>query len=211
MRLDPNGETDYKLKRNGKIKKIKGTETEDGPDRLIAGKAKYSKSGELKTDQDKVHTVRKGIIKESDKKRIGDFVNEEGKTVKYTYNEMGTTGSRDELESLFNFVADNSNVEWTLNSITKNGTTFNSLTTSYFPDFSPRGGQIALNHARNLVYHIHSHPYQSWNSYGETVAEVTPRASGPDKKFMSRILMKQTDRENKAIFKIRFKRKNYDF
>jgi RHS repeat-associated protein len=50
-RIDPLGLTDYEINKEGKISKVKGTETEEGDDRLIRGKAKYKKNGELKGNE----------------------------------------------------------------------------------------------------------------------------------------------------------------
>ena len=57
-RLDPKGLTDYEVdKETGKITMVEGTETESGMDRLVIGKARYNKSGDLKNK--KVYDVDK--------------------------------------------------------------------------------------------------------------------------------------------------------
>ena len=60
FRIDPLGDTDFTLNKRGETKKVKGTETESGPDRLISGKARYDKSGNLKNSEHNVLSVEKG-------------------------------------------------------------------------------------------------------------------------------------------------------
>src|SRR5690606_35563431 len=54
LMIDPNGDDDYEFnKSTGKLTVVNGTQN-DGPDRIIRGKAKYNKDGELKNWKSKV-------------------------------------------------------------------------------------------------------------------------------------------------------------
>ncbi len=62
-RIDLLGLTDYEVKRNGEVKKKEGTENNEGPDRLIARKARYDKkTGELKNKEKNVLNIEKGSL-----------------------------------------------------------------------------------------------------------------------------------------------------
>lgn len=57
LRIDPLGLTDYTINDEGKISKVKGTDTDDGPDRLIKGTPRYRK-GKLRKSNDYIEVDR---------------------------------------------------------------------------------------------------------------------------------------------------------
>lgn len=62
-RVDPDGLTDFTIDSQGRIRKVEGTDTDSGPDRLIRGNATYNKKGELKGKEGKKYMeVEKGVL-----------------------------------------------------------------------------------------------------------------------------------------------------
>ena len=154
MRIDLDGMDDYGLASDGTITLIK--QTEDERDRLIAGYnsnaknqgLKYNKkTGELKN---KSIEVDKGVLDSKSSGNLGD-----------SYTLSRVEGYDD--TSLFEFCADNSDVEWTQYQVGDGERTRTFLTTSH-EKYTDNKSSIMLNNVNNnssfvLNYHYHSHPY----------------------------------------------------
>jgi RHS repeat-associated protein len=144
--IDPDGMAptdDYKLKKDGKIELIK--ETDDITDKLYA----VDEKGDV--DETKSIEVKKGVL---DKPKEG----EDGSGNKYTY--MKVSGDA-EATKLFEFAAQNSDVEWAQ---VKYGTTGNYIATSNQRAIEYGGADLMykIRVAKGtLRTHTHSHPGNS--------------------------------------------------
>lgn len=152
MRIDPNGLTDYSIDRTtGKITIVEGTETTDGLDRLIAGNATYENE---KLTNSNFLEVRKGILE-------GGTPYTSGENIPFTL--YGIVNNQ-EAKTMFEFVAVNSDVEWSLVNFTAESGDYNYLTTSGLVDGEAGGSQVAYEIAKEkedgatLNSYYHSHP-----------------------------------------------------
>jgi RHS repeat-associated protein len=146
--IDPDGMSatdDYKLKKDGIIQLVR--KTSDKTDKLFATNSK----GEV--NKSKSITVSKGILNNVQ----SQTANNEGKTATVSYMHTNNSG---EARSLFEFVAKNSNVEW---SITNFSDGQNYLSTAHLHDAEGfpallLQGKIPGESISNLVQEDHSHP-----------------------------------------------------
>ena len=152
MRIDPNGLTDYSIDRTtGKITIVEGTETTDGLDRLIAGNATYENE---KLTNSNFLEVRKGILE-------GGTPYTSGENIPFTL--YGIVNNQ-EAKTMFEFVAVNSDVEWSLVNFTAESGDYNYLTTSGLVDGEAGGSQVAYEIAKEkedgatLNSYYYSHP-----------------------------------------------------
>ena len=195
-RIDPNGLDDYGLDRKGNIFLIR--KTDDEQDRLIAGAnekkenygLKYNKKGEM---TNKSILVDKNILSNKHKDDDGDL---------YIIAKNETAGTE-----LFEFVADNTDVEWSQFEIQYGETTKTYLTTSHLFGKERRGCayiQRRLSNSNNkLNYHYHSHPYRL--SYTE---DDNRAPSEDDYKFKNLI---QFQRDGKGNFITKKKKEGFCF
>ncbi len=117
LRIDPFGLEDFIINRKGKVKSVKGTENNEGPDRLISGEAKYSKkTGELKNSKSNVLEIDKGILQ--NQKEVDD-----GHYFKMDNSEQAT--------KLFKFVSEKTDVEFSLTNFENEKGSFSTLSTSH--------------------------------------------------------------------------------
>jgi RHS repeat-associated protein len=169
-RIDPDGCNDYEVDRKtGEIKLLKKTGEETH--RLVAqnrnGDVKYKRDGTYK----KSMTVEKGVI--DNKVSLG------------TNQRLDFGTDKDKAIETFNFLADNTDVEWSAigykgeigkeyNNDTRSGRRgipvigdLNSVTTSGSESNENYGGLFAIEKSQggNLNYHHHSHPGSNSNSY----------------------------------------------
>jgi RHS repeat-associated protein len=150
--IDPSGlfEDDYGIDKQGNISLIR--ETDDPNDRLIV----LDNSG---NETDKSIDVDKGVL---NSKKINTVTASNNK--EYTFDQFNIKGD-DKGKALFEFVADNTEVEWSLTGVgAKNGTVGqNILTTSHIKDSEIGAGYLKA-YGYTIRKHSHSHPYNNFPS-----------------------------------------------
>ncbi len=139
--VDPTGanEDDYGLSQEGHVTLLEKTDDEN--DRLIVLDEKGNKT-------DKTIEVKKGVL---------NNIKSDNDSENNTYNYM-TIVNDDEASNLFEFVSQNTNVEW---SQVKFRNMFNYISTSHQPHSDGSGAHLAYKlivQGSNLREHIHSHP-----------------------------------------------------
>jgi RHS repeat-associated protein len=172
MKVDVMGLDDYGVDDNGYIFFIKTTDSEK--DRLIAGvkrrhikkengnkRSPYDISGKLKSDKNNIE-VSKGIIEETTE-----------------YNElykghMFRLEDKDEAKSLFEFVVDNTSVEWSFYDVKSNDNITYHLATSH-ENYSEACGPAHLQihvfpKGYTSSFHIHDHPIDNNVSFDENIS-----------------------------------------
>lgn len=163
-RIDPSGMTDYELKKNGRIVERKETHTDEGPDRLIRGKARYKK-GTLKNNPANVKEVKKGTFE-----NLSVVRDEEGEAQAQSF----TITSDHQAEDLYGFIADYINKEMAKYQIRsdKKGDYTTFLTS--FDDKKVRFGSQYLDgvagRGDQLIDVTHNHP----NVPGEAPGSSSP-------------------------------------
>ncbi|MGK0639379.1 JAB-like toxin 1 domain-containing protein [Schleiferia thermophila] len=150
--IDPTGmlEHDYGLDKQGNITLLR--KTDDPTDKLIA----LDNDG---NETDKSIEVDKGILSS---KKTNTVTVSNGKD--YTFDQYKIKGD-DKAKGLFEFVADNTEVEWSLTGVgAKSGTDGqNILTTSHIKDSEIGGGYLKA-YGYTIRKHSHSHPYNTFPS-----------------------------------------------
>jgi RHS repeat-associated protein len=150
--IDPTGmlEDDYGLDKQGNITLLR--KTDDPTDKLIA----LDNDG---NETDKSIEVDKGILSS---KKTNTVTARNGKD--YTFDQYKIKGD-DKAKGLFEFVADNTEVEWSLTGVgAKSGTDGqNILTTSHIKDSEIGGGYLKA-YGYTIRKHSHSHPYNKFPS-----------------------------------------------
>jgi len=171
-RFDPYGETDYELdKKSGRITEVKGTSANSGPDRLIAGSARYDKKTKSLKNSNFIE-VEKDVFSQKNKR--------EGKNGEYT---LFQTSTDQKSEDLFKFLSNNSDVEFTKSDLENNGqqfsiffTTHNSksetISTQFLTDLKQK------NPGMKLISDVHNHNSYMDDSGNYHWAQSTP--SGKD-------------------------------
>jgi RHS repeat-associated protein len=160
--IDPDGMKpldDYGLDKDGNISFIR--ETEDETDKLIA----LDDNG---NETNKSVEVEKGIL---DNVKSG----RDSGGMRYNFMEVNNDET---ATSLFEFVAENSRVEW---SHVKYGTESNLLSTSHNPITDAGGVDLMYNLLVNghpVREHIHSHPNRRTSYHGPSGFHPTDRNSG---------------------------------
>ncbi len=165
LKVDPLGDDDYVVNRKGKIEWNKKTDSET--DRLVSVKNigdeySYNKEGGLKNNW---MSIDKGILSEkaSMKKTIED---ENGNVTKYEGWYIPFNDKEDLANRTFQFLANNTDVEFTLLSSTdKNSKVNAALYTSHSEDeeiFGPRDA-VSLSNAAWIkqIVGMHNHPHTS--------------------------------------------------
>lgn len=147
-RIDPTGEDDYEVNRKtGEITLLK--KTDDKTDRLVAqnhaGKVKYKKDGSYK----KSITVEKTVMENRE-------VN--GKEQRLDFG--GGKDAENKAIEVFNFLADNTEVEWGAVGYGSGSDNMNSVATSGDIGTERSASVIARDNSANgnLNYYHHSHP-----------------------------------------------------
>ena len=112
----------------------------------------YTKESWDSGKKDNSITVDKGILGSS-KTNTKTAINK--KT--YTFDQYETKGD-DKSKDLFEFVAKNTSVEWSLTGVGKEAEGKNILTTSHL-EGSDIGGGYLLAYGYSIRSHVHSHPY----------------------------------------------------
>jgi RHS repeat-associated protein len=108
------------------------------------GAIDYNKKGKLKNS----HKVSQAFEKES----INVTQSKEGASI---------NTSNAQSENVFNFLVDNTEVEFAFIKYSENGETKNTITTSYLEDQEPFGSNIVTKFIENgikILSHTHSHP-----------------------------------------------------
>ena len=150
--IDPTGmfEDDYGLDKDGNITLLR--KTDDKTDKLNALDDKGAET-------DKSIEVEKGTLNNS---RTNTVTASNGKD--YTFYQYDVTGDGS-AKALFEFVADNTEVEWSLTGIgAKSGDKGKSiLTTSHIKDTEIGGGYLKA-YGYTIRKHSHSHPYNIFPS-----------------------------------------------
>lgn len=150
--IDPTGmlEDDYGLDKQGNITLLR--KTDDPTDKLIA----LDNDG---NETDKSIEVDKGILSS---KKTNTVTASNGKD--YTFDQYKIKGD-DKAKGLFEFVADNTEVEWSLTGVgAKSGTDGqNILTTSHIKDSEIGGGYLKA-YGYTIRKHSHSHPNNKFPS-----------------------------------------------
>ncbi|WP_035090132.1 JAB-like toxin 1 domain-containing protein [Aquimarina macrocephali] len=147
---------DYGIDKNGNIALIQ--ETDDNFDRLYA----------VDDNGDKVDTNGDGEVNASDSETINDQtilpeLAEVKETSESSYHgtkklSSATRGekSQNDIFKIFNFAANNSNVEWSVARANVNGENQFGIGTYHNRSVSP--GYVGLFDAKNVISEIHSHP-----------------------------------------------------
>jgi hypothetical protein len=193
MLFDPNGMEDYEVDKKGRITLVLDKEGKPRgvgqPDRLIAGKARYDKEGNLKNSDKNVLTLNSNVMRS---KEVGISSEKGG----YEFTSFSTTENFGELRSLFTFLADNTDVEWSLLAMTSNpgSCDINEMfvSTSHNSGKEKHGHYLAEG-SRRVVEFGHSHPRRGWYD-SEGLKFSTSRPSPNDDKMKPSI----TDRSPNA-------------
>ena len=159
--IDPTGmstesiDDTYRVNSKGKITKIddKKYYDKDGNevDMLIVGKKmKYNKKGEIKNTKIE---VEKGRLQQGEKKRS---ISDGKKTFKYT--EMNFGENDEGANKLFAFLAENTDVEWSIFQKDKGFAKITEIFSSHIHDKEVVGASLLSMYPKGLIYHIHSHP-----------------------------------------------------
>ena len=150
--IDPTGmlEDDYGLDKQGNITLLR--KTDDPTDKLIA----LDNDG---NETDKSIEVDKGILSSKKTNTVNASNGND-----YTFDQYKIKRD-DKAKGLFEFVADNTEVEWSLTGVgAKSGTDGqNILTTSHIKDAEIGGGYLKA-YGYTIRKHSHSHPYNKFPS-----------------------------------------------
>jgi hypothetical protein len=192
-RVDPLGDNDYKVNEKGEITLVK--ETKDETDRLIAvsgkkEKIEYKKDGTLKNAS---ITLDKGII--AGRTELQQEVTGDGGKETVNYMRLDFGKNEEAAQKTFEFLANNTGVEWSLVTAgykfegEPEGTT-SSIYTSHKEDKEYFGGQAALDKASNAgtwlnrLEHTHNHP----RAFGED--DLRGEHSAADGDFRTKVTQK---------------------
>jgi RHS repeat-associated protein len=167
FRIDPDGLEDFTINRKGHIKSVKGTENNEGPDKLIAGKAKY-KNGELTNNSKNVLSVEKGILQNQ-----------------HTIDDGHYFEIKDEkqADNLFKFVSKKTDVEFSLTKFEGKNNSFSTLSTTHNSGNETTASKLMYHYYYNIIpssYPIsisHNHPV--YND-GNNIHVGSPKPSGVD-------------------------------
>jgi hypothetical protein len=184
---------DYEVDKKGRITLVLDKEGKPRgvgqPDRLIAGTATYDDDGNL-TNSNCEEFVNGFIKPTSSSQMERAIVKIDGKKQKVEFNwtQIAGIGGHEEFDKALNFLAANTNVEWSLGEY-KNGSGSNNfvLSTSHAPESDYHGGLMALDNAHNLVQHIHSHPNNAYYGKDGNLFHASEQPSGNDLYFKGQL------------------------
>ena len=181
MKVDVMGLDDYGVDDNGYIFFIKKTDSEK--DRLIAGvkrrhiekgKSPYEVNGELKSNKNNIE-VSKGTLRETSKENKNDLG-----------GHLFIFKDEQEAKSLFEFMADNTTVEWSFFDLEYNGEKSFHVGTTHMWDREKCGASFLqrrlLTKKLKSSFHIHNHPKDIRVSFDENIAP-----SDSDKNFAKKL------------------------
>ena len=133
-RIDPDGRDDYYLYPNGLVKHIKGSESNNQTDRLFVKGSKNSTS----------ITIDSGILNQLTSKKNG------------ADGHQASIKNSNDAFKLFKFVADNSDVEWSLKGFSNHNVDSYQLSTSN----NQNSVKVTLSNDEisTLKFDLHSHP-----------------------------------------------------
>jgi len=162
-RIDPDGRDDYEVnRRTGVIKFVR--KTDDDTHRLIAGKAKYDKDGNLRNG--KTIEITKDVL---DNRQEGRAIHQgnDGSETPYNYTALFFGTRSDDAENVFKWFSDNTFVEYSLLELNNFGNTESTIFTSHREDKEFMGAYMTNHYARRgvLKRHIHNHPGTFSTSY----------------------------------------------
>jgi hypothetical protein len=145
MAVDVMPPDDYKVDEQGNISLLR--KTDDNFDVLYNN----AESKSIQVDKGVLSNSRTNTVTASNKKE-------------YTFDQYDVTGD-EKAKGLFEFVSDNSNVEWSLTGIgAKSGEKGkNMLSTSHIKDSEIGGGYLKA-YGYTIRKHSHSHPYNKFPS-----------------------------------------------
>jgi RHS repeat-associated protein len=137
--IDPTGEDEWEINKQGKVKWIKESETHT----LFALDGKGNRTGASLTIKDR---------------SIFDGLAESGKNSEYALSiAIGGENSQDAMLQTFKFAADNTDVEWRADRFKEGGKNNYALGTIHNENYSPSAKD--LGHSQfSVVAFIHSHP-----------------------------------------------------
>ena len=141
--IDPDGRDVYEFDENGKL--LNQHENKNHDQIVIIGSDGQRKEGK----QYDYGTIKNDFTKSVEQK--------DGNSVDVSF--LKITGDKNAKES-FEFVADNTNVEWSLTGV---GTRSGDKGESYLSSSQESGRDGSANHLtsnNNIRYHIHNHPYR---------------------------------------------------
>ena len=200
--IDPNGEDEWEVNEAGYIRHIQN----DKPDRLYAvygsGKDDW---GERRLD------VKPLDVDESIMKTMGD----PGKSTTFS-----AQNKREKMNELFNFFADNTDVEWTqLCTHDNNGNEYDFIVTSHDnigTELPSIYTVVIFNNAHDGLFDIfkHSHPkhYTGDNYYHKSIYPYTSHiASGGDMKTKAKIEQANGFVRRQPMFLLRNGGHNYEY
>jgi RHS repeat-associated protein len=192
IRIDPKGNDDYKLDKDGNIALKRKTKSEN--DKLIG-----TRNG-LKTNKIE---VSKGILNGVFGEGTGKVRIKKGETI--PYNQMYVF-SHEEGSVLFEFLAKNSDVEWSILKFQDNQINTSIIFTSHNAHSEMGNGDFLMNpenQSRNLIEFNHSHPGNNIKPSGSTV-ELDKRTSGNNDLTgdMATLFYVEDNFKSKPVFKI---------
>jgi RHS repeat-associated protein len=145
--VDPTGEDEYELNKQGEVKFIKKSDVHT----LFTVDRKGNRTGQSLTLKD-------NTIFESLTKGKQDVVRRDAEgtiTDKGTLR-TATSNNKTDIAKTFMFMAENTNVEWSLYSSSENGKSSYGLGTYQFDDLAPSSSDVGLK--GKITSMIHSHP-----------------------------------------------------
>ena len=200
--VDPNGEDEWEVNQSGYIRHIRN----DKPDRLYAvygfGKERW---GKRKSDVEPLR-VDKSIMK---------TMNNRDK-----YTTFSAQNNRAKMDELFDFFADNTDVEWTqLCTHDNNGNEYDFIVTSHDnigTELPSIYTVVIFNNAHDGLFDIfkHSHPkhYTGDNYYHKSIYPYTSHiASGGDMKTKAKIEQANGFVRRQPMFLLRNGGHNYEY
>ncbi|WP_367390183.1 RHS repeat-associated core domain-containing protein [Lewinella sp. LCG006] len=156
--IDPDGrsvDATYKIAEDGEISKVDDQVHYDADgnevDILIAGdRLNTNKDGSIKNPHIQ---VGKNYLKGARELTVNKGGENEltGSVINFGENE-------EEARNVFEFAAENTDVEWSLFTTENNGLIRSMVTTSFEEDQERLGASLAKENASGLLYHDHSHP-----------------------------------------------------
>ncbi|QQS29157.1 MAG: hypothetical protein IPM47_20360 [Sphingobacteriales bacterium] len=125
-------------------------------DMLVVGeKVKLDKKGEIKNQKTE---VKKNVLKQASVKSAKVSVGNKEEITEYTNIDFG--GNDEDANKLFKFLADNTDVEWSIFQTDEGYENFKNtkIYTSHTYDSEPVGSMHLERNPFGLIYHKHSHP-----------------------------------------------------
>ena len=203
--IDPNGEDEWEVNETGYIRHIHN----DKPNRLYAvSGTQKGEWGERKSD------VKPLDVNES----IMNSIQTQGVNTSFF-----TENNREDMNGLFDFLADNTNVEWTQISSHLDGNKYDFLTTSHdnITTELPPGLNVHLNYAASkgfldVLKHSHPNKYTGDNYYLAGIYPLSSNIRSEGDLNTKAILVQKNIQKNGFVrnlplFILRNRGKNYEY